>query len=188
MKIGYARVSAKWYQSEFQVSELEKQGCDRVWREALAGNDDEAQAFLNFLDQVGPDDTVIATRITSVAHSAAEFLNLLERIQKKGAHFKSIAEPWANTSGKDGERVIDTIRGMIDFEIAVADMKSRNVQNRPQTFGVSAGRPHKLSEQQKVKALSLLKIGKSAAEISRMLEVSRSTISRLKRFARPDNN
>ncbi|MBL4645157.1 MAG: helix-turn-helix domain-containing protein [Rhizobiales bacterium] len=33
----------------------------------------------------------------------------------------------------------------------------------------------------------MLKIGKSAAEISRMLGVSRSTISRLKGLARADN-
>ncbi|MBL4645158.1 MAG: recombinase family protein [Rhizobiales bacterium] len=51
------------------------------------------KAFTKFLDQIAPGDTVIAIRVTSVAHSAADFLNLLERIQNKGAYFKSLAEP-----------------------------------------------------------------------------------------------
>ena len=180
-------MSAKWYQSEFQVAELEKQGCDRVWRESLLGDADSDKALKQFLDQISDGDTVIATRVTSVAHSAADLLDLLERIHKKGAYFKSLAEPWVNTNEPGGERVIETIRGLIDFEIAVADMETRNVQDRPQTFGVSAGRPHKLTGPQKEKALSLLKIGKSAAEISRMLGVSRSTISRLKGVTRGNN-
>ncbi len=187
MKIGYARVSAQWYQSELQVAELEKRGCDRVWRELLLqgeGSDNDLEAFLK---QVSPGDTVIATRVVAVAHSAADFLNLLEKIHQKGASFKSLAEPWANTSDQDGERVIETIRGMIDFELAVADMISRKSEDRPHTFGVSAGRPHKLTQQEKDKALSLLNIGKTAAEIGRTLGVSRSTISRLKASNSPGN-
>lgn len=187
MKIGYARVSAKWYQSEFQVTELEKQGCDKVWRESLIGDENSDKPLKEFLDQISAGDTVIATRVTAVAHSAADLLNLLEQIQKKGAFFRSLAEPWANTRVQGGERVIETIRGMIDFEIAVADMKTRSVQERPQTFGVLAGRPPKLTQPQKDKALSLLKIGKSAAEIGRMLGVSRSTISRMKGVGRSND-
>jgi len=180
VKIGYARVSAQWYQSELQVSELKKRGCDRVWRESLPRGQNASSDIEVFLDQVSAGDTVIATRVVAVAHSAADFLNLLEKIQQKGAYFKSLAEPWANTSGQNGRQVIETIRGMIDFELAVADMKTRKIEDRPQTFGVSAGRPHKLTQLQKDKALSLLNIGKTAAEIGRMLGVSRSTISRLK--------
>ena len=71
----------------------DEQGCDKVWRESLLGDDDVDKAFTKFLDQIAPGDTVIAIRVTSVAHSAADFLNLLERIQNKGAYFKSLAEP-----------------------------------------------------------------------------------------------
>ena len=181
MNIGYARVSAKWYQSEVQVSELEKQGCDKIWKQSLLADENPDEAAKKFLKQVSKGDTVVATRLTSVAHSAPDLLRLLEQIQKKGAYFKSLAEPWADTSSEGGERVIETIRGLIDFELAMADAESRIEENRPKSFGVSAGRPQKLTEQKRQEAISLLKIGKSAAEVSRMLGVSRSTISRLKK-------
>ncbi|GAB5509101.1 MAG: recombinase family protein [Hyphomicrobiales bacterium] len=181
MKIGYARVSAKWYQSELQVSELQSLGCDRIWKDSPLENEDPDQALKSFLKEVSKGDTVVATRLASVANSAPDLLQLVEKIRKKGAHFRSIAEPWADTSAEGGERVIETIRGIIDFEIAVADAESRVEENRPEAFGVSPGRPQKLAKRQKQEAFALLKIGKSAAEISRVLGVSRSTISRLKK-------
>lgn len=180
VKIGYARVSAKWYQNEFQVAELERQGCDRVWRESLLESDDPDSALRAFMAQVSPGDTVIATRVISVAHSAADLLHFLEMLQRKGAFFRSISEPWIDTKRDGGARVVETIRGMIDFEIEVADLRSRQDADHPQTVGISAGRPPKLTERERFEALSLLKLGKSAAEISRKLGVSRSTISRLK--------
>ena len=181
MKIGYARVSAKWYQSKIQVSELERLGCDKVWKESILENENPDKALKDFLKEISKGDTVVATRLASVANSAPDLLQLLEKIRKRGAHFRSIAEPWADTNSNGGERVIDTIRGIIDFEIAVADAESRVEESRPQTFGVSPGRPQKLTKLQRQEAISLLKIGKSAAEVSRTLSVSRSTISRLRK-------
>ena len=180
MKIGYARVSTKWYQSEVQLAQLEGQGCEKVWTETGLGANGPDEGFERFLAEVSPGDTVVATRLASIAESAPELLRLLEKIQKKGAYFRSLAEPWADTKSEGGHRVIETIRGMIDYEIAMADIRSRVEQDRPKTFGVSAGRPQKLSSQQRSKAISLLKVGTSAAAISRLLGVSRSTISRLK--------
>ena len=180
MKIGYARVSTKWYQSKVQLAQLEAQGCDRVWSETSLSQNGSDDGFENFLAEVSSGDTIVTTRLTSLADSVADLLRLLEKIHEKGAFFRSLAEPWADTKAEGGGRVIETIRGLIEFEVAVADVKSRVDQDRPKTFGVSAGRPQKLSILQKQKALSLLKVGKSAAAISRMLGVSRSTISRLK--------
>ncbi|OUR76179.1 transposase [Alphaproteobacteria bacterium 46_93_T64] len=184
MKIGYARVSTKWYQSELQITELEKQGCDKVWCETLTDDQNSNHGLKDLLDQISAGDTVIATRLTSIAHSSAEFLYLLEKIQEKGAFFRSLAEPWVNTKERGGDQIIESIRGMINFEMTLASMENKREFNRPQIFGVSLGRPRKLTEQQKNEAMSLLRVGKSAAEIGRLLGVSRSTISRLKNLLR----
>ncbi|OCW56586.1 recombinase family protein [Hoeflea olei] len=180
MKIGYARVSTKWYQSEVQLSQLEAQGCAKVWSDAMLPDASAEERFEAFLAHVSPGDTVIATRLTSLADSPADLLVLLEKIKRKGAYFRSLAEPWVDTRTRGGDRVVETIRGLIEFELAVADIQSRVEEDRPRTFGVTAGRPQKLSREQRQKALALLKVGKSAAAIGRLLGVSRSTISRLK--------
>ena len=96
MKIGYARVSTKWYQSEVQLAQLEGQGCEKVWTETGLGANGPDEGFERFLAEVSPGDTVVATRLASIAESAPELLRLLEKIQKKGAYFRSLAEPWAD--------------------------------------------------------------------------------------------
>lgn len=181
MKIGYARVSSKWYQSEIQIAELEKHGCKKILggKELVEGASFEANLKTLFA-QITKGDTVIAVRIAHVAQSSTELLAFLEGIKAKGAYFKSLEEPWANFLDETGEFVLSTIRGMIQFEKTQSEPNTLMVPKQLQSVGVKLGRPQKLSEQQKFEALSLLKLGKTAAEIGRRLGVSRSTISRMK--------
>jgi DNA invertase Pin-like site-specific DNA recombinase len=180
VKIGYARVSSKWYRNEVQLSELQRQGCDRVWSDTAIDGDDGANSLEAFLADVSDGDVVVVSRLSAVADSIAELLNLIELLRKKGAAFRSIAEPWANTEGDRAEVVLDILGGVIDYELGLADLESRAVEDRPRSIGLSKGRPKKLSETDRAEALSLLSMGKTAAEIGRLLGVSRSTISRLK--------
>ena len=179
-KIGYARVSSKWYRNEVQLNELQRQGCDRVWRDNDADGHDEADSLEAFLENVSAGDVVVVSRLSAVAGSIAELLNLIEMLSKKGVAFRSIAEPWANTEGERAAVVLDILGGVIDYELGLADLESRTVEDRPKSIGLSKGRPKKLSEADRAEALSLLSMGKTAAEIGRLLGVSRSTISRLK--------
>jgi len=75
VKIGYARVSSKWYRNEVQLSELQRQGCDRVWRDtAIARVDDGANSLAAFLADVSDGDVVVVSRLSAVADSIAELL------------------------------------------------------------------------------------------------------------------
>ena len=180
VKIGYARVSSKWYRNEVQLSEFQRQGCDRVWRDTAAGVNDGANSLAAFLEDVSAGDVVVVSRLSAVADSIAELLNLIEMLSNKGVAFRSIAEPWANTEGERAKVVLDILGGVIDYELGLADLESRAIEDRPRSIGLSKGRPKKLSETDRAEALSLLSMGKTAAAIGRLLGVSRSTISRLK--------
>jgi len=180
VKIGYARVSSKWYRNEVQLSELQRQGCDRVWSDTAGDGNDRADSLESFLKDVSAGDIVVVSRLSAVADSIAEVLHLLEVLRKKGAAFRSISEPWINTEGERAEVVLDILSGVIDYELGMADLESRAAEDRPKSIGLSKGRPKKLSETDRAEALSLLSMGKTAAEIGRLLGVSRSTVSRLK--------
>ncbi len=182
VKIGYARVSAKWYRNEVQLGELQRQGCDRVWSDAAVDGNDRTSSLETFLAGVSAGDVVVVSRLSAVADSIAELLNLIEMLRKKGAAFRSIAEPWASTEGERADVLLDILGGVIDYELGLADLESRAVEDRPRSIGLSKGRPKKLCETDRAEALSLLSMGKTAAEIGRLLGVSRSTISRLKRM------
>ncbi|CUK18134.1 DNA-invertase hin [Ruegeria denitrificans] len=180
VKIGYARVSSKWYRSEVQLSELKRQGCDRIWSDTAQDTTNRARTLEEFLADVSAGDVIVVSRLSAIADSIAELFNLLERLHEKGAAFRSMSEPWINTEGGRAGMVLEVLGGVIDYELGLADLESRTVEDRPKSFGLSKGRPKKLSAKEREEAISLLSMGKTAAEIGRMLGVSRSTISRIK--------
>lgn len=180
VKIGYARVSSKWYRNEVQINELQRQGCERVWSESATEGHSRENSLGAFLADVSAGDVVVVSRLSAVADSIAELYELIELLRKKGAAFRSLAEPWASTEGERAEVVLDILGGVIDYELGLADLESRAAEGRPKSIGLSKGRPQKLSESKRAEAISLLSMGKTAAEIGRLLGVSRSTISRLK--------
>jgi len=123
VKIGYARVSSKWYRNEVQLGELQRQGCDRVWRDTDADENDGTNSLTAFLEDVSAGDVVVVSRLSAVADSIAELLNLVEMLNKKGVAFRSIAEPWVNTEGERAKVVLDILGGVIDFELGLADLE-----------------------------------------------------------------
>ncbi|MFD2178156.1 recombinase family protein [Veronia pacifica] len=181
MKIGYARVSSKWYQTELQVAKLESLGCEKIWKTHNHNNLTLDQEFNDFLMHIRKGDTVVSTSLLTIAESKADLLSLLNKIEIKGAYFRSIEEPWCDTSPEANVSLKTILQGLIDFEVSIAELRqNEDISYTTRAVGVSVGRPSKLSEKKKFEAVSLLKAGKTAAEIGRLLGVSRSTISRLK--------
>lgn len=182
MKIGYARVSSRWYQAELQIAALKSEGCDKVWKDKTDDGLVNASNMEEFLAEIGPGVTVIATRLAAVARSVPDLLYFLEKVTEKGAFFRSLAEPWCDTRANSASQMLQTLRGLVEYEVELNSL-NENQELRPDVVGISIGRPSKLSEPERLKAISLLRIGKSAAEVGRLLGVSRSTISRLKTSA-----
>ncbi|SHM16694.1 recombinase family protein [Roseibium suaedae] len=180
MKIGYARVSSRWYQSELQIAALKSEGCEKVWKDKSDDGLVNASNMEEFLAEIGPGVTVIATRLAAVARSAPDLLYFLEKVTEKGASFRSLAEPWCDTRTNSVSQMLQTLRGLVAFEVELSALSHADDESHSDVVGISIGRPSKLSEPERLKALSLLRIGTSAAEVGRLLGVSRSTISRLK--------
>ncbi|MEP3247138.1 MAG: recombinase family protein [Sneathiella sp.] len=181
MKIGFARVSTRWHSTEVQLSALKAEGCERVWQEDMAEDSSTAERVSMLIRDLNDGDTVIVTRLDQIARSSRELMDFIDAIHKQGAKFKSIAEPWADTTQENGDILLTVLSGLNQFEKNLATSQAIQGREHARMSGVKFGRPKKLSEKQQKKAEALLKQGKTAAEIGRLLDVSRSTISRLKK-------
>lgn len=180
MKIGYARVSSRWYQAELQIAALKNEGCEKIWKDTTRDGTLSSRGLEDFIGQLEPGTTVIATRLSAVARSLPDLLYFLESVTSRGAKFRSLAEPWCDTARSSPSELIGILRGTVEFDVELKALETAAIEDGPSAVGISAGRPNKLSERERIKAVSLLRIGKSAAEVGRLLGVSRSTISRLK--------
>jgi len=106
-------------------------------------------------------------------------LTLTEAITTKGAAFRSLAEPWADTTTPHGRMIVTVLAGVAEFERSLIRQRTGEGRKRAQAQGVRFGRPPALTPKQEAEAVRIAKDkgNKYAAEI---MGVSIATIERIK--------
>jgi DNA invertase Pin-like site-specific DNA recombinase len=123
-------------------------------------------------------DTVIVTRIDRLARSTFDLFAIIQRIVDSGAHFRSLAEPWADTS--TGRLMIAVLGGLADVERDLIRTRTLEGRVRAKARGVKLGPKFKLSPAERREALARLTTGESSTALGRSYRVSHTTILRLK--------
>src|SRR5262245_10821036 len=95
-RFGYARVSTDDQSLEVQLEALNAAGCDVVLSEKASGKSRDGRPKLALLMEViAAGDAMVVTKLDRLARNTLDMLEFAEAIGKKGAGFRSIAEPWA---------------------------------------------------------------------------------------------
>ena len=110
-------------------------------------------------------------------------LSVLQEFADRGARYKSLAEPWADTTTELGE-VLAALVGYIARKTR-EDIIRRTAAGRARARarGVRFGRPPKLSAETRQEALRRLAAGEDVLLLARSYNVSRWTIDRLRNQA-----
>lgn len=178
-KIGYARVSTQDQTLEAQKEALLSAGADHLFTEKVSGANRNRPQLSALLDSLQEDDLVLVTRLDRFARSTLDMLTLAEAITAKGAAFRSLAEPWADTTTPHGRMIVTVLAGVAEFERSLIRQRTGEGRRRAQSQGVRFGRPPALTPKQEAEALRLSQAhgNKYAAEI---MGVSVATIERLR--------
>jgi Site-specific recombinases, DNA invertase Pin homologs len=131
------------------------------------------------LGQLREGDVVIVWKLDRVARSTRELLEIVDSINNAGARFKSIAEPWADTTANAGKIIMTVFAGIAEFERDLGNERNRVRRTNAQNRGVRLGRPRKMTADQRKLALRLIKEGKSVREVARSLGVHHTTLYRI---------
>jgi DNA invertase Pin-like site-specific DNA recombinase len=97
-----------------------------------------------------------------------------------GAGFKSLGDPWADTTTPHGKLMITVPGGLAEFERHLILSRTSEGRDRAKARGVKFGRKPKLTKHQKDQALARREAGEPLTEIAKTYNVSHMTISRLK--------
>src|SRR5262249_24476780 len=141
------------------------------------GNRPQLKRLLKALRQ---GDSVIVTRIDRLARSTFDLFAIIQRIVDSGAHFRSLAEPWADTSTSTGRLMIAVLGGLADVERDLIRTRTTEGRARAKARGVKLGPKFKLSPAERKEALDRLAAGETSTSIGRSYRVSHSTILRLR--------
>jgi DNA invertase Pin-like site-specific DNA recombinase len=176
---GYARVSTDGQTLASQDAELMAAGCAKAYAEKVSGARTDRPELGKLLKRVEAGDLLMVTRLDRLARSTRDLLNILHALAEKGAKFKSLHDPWADTTTPQGELLVTILAGFATFERHLIKARTDDGRKRAQARGVRFGRPRKLDQHQRQEALRRLANGESLVDVARTYGVDPTTIGRL---------
>ena len=179
MKYGYARVSTDGQSVDAQVRQLTKAGCKKVVREVASGARTDRAQLRRVIDQLIPGDVLMVTRLDRLARSTRDLLNALAAITDRKAGFRSLGDPWADSTTSHGRLMLTMLSGLAEFERGLIPARTAEGRERAKVRGAKLGRRPKLTPHQQREAIKRREAGEPMREIARTYNVHTSTISRL---------
>jgi DNA invertase Pin-like site-specific DNA recombinase len=144
MIVGYARVSTDGQSLEAQDAALT--AADRVFAEKQSGIKTDRAALARCLRGLEAGDVLLVTKLDRLARSTGDLLNTLATISDKGASFKSLGDPWADTTTPHGKLMITVLGGLAEFERHLILARTDEGRMRAKARGVRFGRKLKLTK------------------------------------------
>jgi DNA invertase Pin-like site-specific DNA recombinase len=178
MIYGYARVSTDGQSVAAQVAALKADRCDQVVTETASGAAERPKLKATVARMV-EGDTLKVTRLDRLARSTRDLLNTLATIAAKKANFRSLGDPWADTTTPHGRLMLTVLGGLAEFERDLIRSRTGEGRERAKARGVKMGRKPKLTLHQQREAIERKQAGEPVREIARSYNVHNSTISRL---------
>jgi DNA invertase Pin-like site-specific DNA recombinase len=178
-RLGYARVSTYGQTLDAQLEQLRADGSVRIYREKASGTQPTRRELLRMLKALAPGDVVTVTRIDRLARSTFDLFAIVKQIVDAGAQFRSLAEPWADTTTSTGRLMIAVLGGLADVERDLIRTRTAECRSRAKARGQHMGRPPKLTPQQQKEARRRRAEGATLKELAKSYNVGRTTISRL---------
>jgi DNA invertase Pin-like site-specific DNA recombinase len=176
---GYARVSTDGQTLEAQQQALQEAGATQIFAEKISGAQRDRPALERLLGSLEPGDTVLVTKLDRLARSTRDLLNVLALIADFGGTFRSLGDPWADTTTPHGRLMVTVLGGLAEFERHLILSRTAEGRSRAKARGVKFGRKPKLTKHQQAEALARIAQGETLTEIARSYNVSHMTIGRL---------
>ena len=129
--LGYARVSTEDQGTGPQLDELRAAGCETVLEEHASGADRSRPVLARLLREIRSGKTLVVVRLDRLARSVSHLLAVIEQLEAKEAHFRSLRDPIDTT----------TPQGMFSLQVlgAVAQLKRALIAERTKA-GLKAAR------------------------------------------------
>ena len=182
MIVGYARTSTIEQVAglEAQMRDLTQAGAERFFSEQIssAARREQLEAMLDFARE---GDTVVVTKLDRLARSVRDLMAIVDRLAAKGVALRILAMNM-DTGTPTGKLMLTILGGVAEFERELMLERQREGIAKAKAEKKYKGRAQTArSKAAEVEALRTAGIG--AAEISRRLGMSRSSVYRVVEYS-----
>jgi DNA invertase Pin-like site-specific DNA recombinase len=150
--LGYARVSTLGQNYDGQIDALKAAGATTIYREKVSGARADRPQLAKLMASLKAGDIVVVTKLDRLGRSTRELLELIDRIGKAGASFRSLGDPLWDTSSSQGRLLSTLLAAIADFERDLIRERTSEGRKRAMAAGVKFGRKRKLSDYQRAEA------------------------------------
>ena len=114
--LGYARVSTQDQNLAGQLDALKAAGATTIYREKISGARADRPQLAKLMAALKPGDVMVVTKLDRLGRSTRELLDLIDRIGKAGASFRSLGDPLWDTSSAQGRLLSTLLASIAEFE------------------------------------------------------------------------
>lgn len=176
---GYCRVSTDGQSLAAQHSQLHAAGCDKIYAEKISGAVSNRPELMKALAELQDGDVLLVTRLDRLARSTRDLLNILDTISKAGSGFRSLSDPWCDTTTPHGRLMLTVLGGLAEFERSLILARTGEGRKRAKAAGVKFGRPPKLSDEKRNEARARRRNGETLAAIAASFDLHPTSVGRM---------
>ena len=180
MIVGYARTSTADQVAglEAQRKELSQAGVEKIFDERVSSIAERA-ALNQALDFVREGDQLVVTKLDRLARSVRDLMEIIETLRNKGATLRILSMD-LDTSSATGKLILGLLGSVAEFEREIMLERQREGIAKAKAEGKYKGRAP-TARRKAPQALRLLSDGMSEAQVAAELQISRSSVQRIKR-------
>ena len=183
MVFGYARVSTMEQSLDLQLDALLKEGIPQknIYTDKVSSTKEVRKSLTKLLKYVRDGDTIVVWKLDRLARSLIHFTNLMARLKEKGVRFRSITEPFIDTTEKSShsEFIINIFAALAQLERDIIIERTKAGLESARRRGKILGAPKGLSKKNQQKAVLCEEYFNdgvlTVTEICERLNVSRAT-------------
>lgn len=180
MKYGYARISTVGQNLESQIRALEKEGCDKIYKEKYTGTKTDRPVFNQLLNNLKKNDTLVVTKLDRFARTTSEGISTVKDLFERGVKVHVLNMGLVEDT-PTGRLILNIMLSFAEFErdmIVERTQEGKLIAKQKPDF--KEGRPKKFSKKHIESALKMLETN-SYKEVTERTGISKSTLIRAKR-------
>ena len=123
-----------------QSQALKSSGCAEIYEEQASGGNRSRPVLARVLERIGKGDTLVVVRIDRLARSLSHLLEVIERLEAKGAYFRSVEDP-IDTASPQGKFTLQVLGAAAEFERALIRERTKAGLASARSQGRVGGNP-----------------------------------------------
>lgn len=173
--VGYARVSTLEQNLDLQFHALKKEGCSKIFKDAISGSKKERPGLFKLMDYLREGDTLIVWRLDRLGRSLKDLIEIISELEKRNIGFRSIQDS-IDTTTPTGKFFFHVTGAFAELERNLIRERTMAGLQAARARGKLGGRPKKISESKFELAKKLYdQKEKTVAEICEDLGFSRAS-------------